>query len=169
MKSTGKLKTAYFDAVSRKHILSFEIDTSPDISKLSGVLDIEAKKHRERRSLDANAYLWVLLQKIAVEIGSDKWTVYLEMLKRYGKFTHVIVKPNVVERVKQEWRATEEVGEVTVNGQTGIQLRCYFGSHTYNTKEMSVLIDGVVHEAKELGIETLPPDELKRMKGEWNT
>lgn len=169
MKSVGKLKTAYFDAVSRKHVLSFEVDTAPDISKLSGVLDIEARKHRERRSLDANAYLWVLLQKIAVEIGSDKWAVYLEMLKQYGKFTHVIVKPNVVDRVKQEWRATEEVGEVTVNGQTGVQLRCYFGSHTYNTKEMSILIDGVVHEAKELGIETLPPEELKRMKGEWNT
>ena len=51
---------------------------------------------------------------------------------------------------------------------TGIQLQCYFGSSTYNTKEMSVLIDGIVYEAKELGIETLPPDELERMKVEWN-
>lgn len=50
---------------------------------------------------------------------------------------------------------------------TGIQLQCYYGSHTYNTKEMSRLIDGVVTSCNELGIETLPPVELKRMKEQW--
>ena len=108
------------------------------------------------------------LQKIGEVLHQDKWNVYLKMIGKYGVFTHIIVKPNVVDKVKEEWRTVKELGEVSVNGMTGIQLQCYFGSSTYNTKEMSVLIDGTVYEAKELGIETLPPDELERMKIEWN-
>lgn len=60
-----------------------------------------------------------------------------------------------------------ELGEVTVNGKTGVQLQCYFGSSTYDAKEMSVLIDGVVSECKEMGIETMTPDEIARLKSEW--
>lgn len=128
---------------------------------------VRAVKASKRRSLDTNAYLWVLLQKIAESVKSDKWSVYLEMLQRYGVFTHVIVKPNAAEAMKREWRTCIELGEVNVNGQTGVQLQCYFGSHTYDTKQMSVLIDGVVSEAKELGIETLTPAQLAQMKKEW--
>ena len=104
---------------------------------------------------------------MAEVLHQDKWNIYLEMLGRYGVFTHIIVKPNVVDKVKEEWRTVKELGEVCVNGTIGIQLQCYFGSSTYNTKEMSVLIDGVVSEAKEMGIETLSPAELERMKAAW--
>ncbi len=128
----------------------------------------DLKEKRNRRSLDANAYLWVLLEKVAAAVNSDKDRVYLDMLSRYGVFTHMVVKPAVVERVKQEWRTVRELGEVTVNGQTGVQLQCYFGSSTYDTKEMSRLIDGVVSECRELGIETATPEELARIKETWN-
>lgn len=125
------------------------------------------KEHRNKRSLDANAYAWVLMDKIASILHTDKWEVYLEMLSRYGVFTHIIVKPSVVEKVKQEWRSVKELGEVTINGQTGIQLQCYFGSSTYDSKEMARLIDGIVSECKEMNIETLSPDKLDAMKSEW--
>ena len=128
---------------------------------------ISIKEHRERRSLDANAYCWVLLQKLAEVLNTDKDSLYEEMICKYGVFTHLIVKPNAVDRVKEEWRAVRELGEVTVNGKTGIQLQCYFGSSTYDTKEMSVLIDGIVRECQELGIETLTPDEIADMKRKW--
>lgn len=130
-------------------------------------LKIEAVKYNERRSLDSNAYMWVLLQEIAAAIHKDKWEVYLDMLERYGVFTHVIVKPQAVERVKETWRAVKELGEVTVNGTKGIQLQCYYGSSTYNNKEMARLLDGVVSECKEIGIETLTPEELNSMKESW--
>jgi hypothetical protein len=130
-------------------------------------LSIKAVKHRQKRSLDANAYAWVLMQKIAEVSNTDKWSVYLEMLGSYGVFTHIIVKPSVVDKIKEEWRTVKELGEVNVNGRTGIQLQCYFGSSTYDSKEMATLIDGIVREAKELDIETLPPYELERMKAEW--
>jgi len=130
-------------------------------------LSVTIEQHRKRRSLDSNAYLWVLLSKMAAVLNTTKDELYLIMLERYGVFTHIVVKPEVVERVKQEWRTVRELGEVTINGKTGIQLQCYFGSSTYNTKEMSVLIDGVVSECQELGIETLPPDELESLKALW--
>ena len=122
---------------------------------------------KRKRSLDANGYLWVLLQKIAEVLHTSKDEVYLEMLSRYGVFTHIVVKPNVVDRVKAEWRTVRELGEVTINGKTGIQLQCFFGSSTYDSKEFSVLLDGVIHEAEELGIETLGQAEAERMIAEW--
>lgn len=130
-------------------------------------LSIEIKKYREKRSLDANAYCWVLLQKMAEILKKDKNEVYEDMICKYGVFTHYIVKPDAVERTKEIWRAVKELGEVTVNGKKGIQLQCYFGSSTYDTKEMSVLIDGIVGECKEMGIQTLTPAEIEDMKRKW--
>jgi len=148
-------------------------DRRIDISRLREAtakgkqLSVEIKQHRKRRSLNANAYLWVLLGKMAEVLRTDKDELYLMMLERYGVYnTHIIVKPHV-EQVKAQWRTVRELGEVTVNGQKGIQLQCYFGSSTYDTKQMSVLIDGVVSECQELGIDTLPPDEIQMMKNQW--
>ena len=87
-----------------------------------------------------------------------------QMLKRYGQFTYIMVKPGV-EAAKTG--ANEEIGEIEVNGTKAVQMLCYYGSSTYDTKEMSVLIDGVVSECQELGIETLPPAELQRIKEQW--
>ena len=173
MEFTGKLQSVSKDWKTGEWNIRFTINEASPINGVNNIqscekLSIKAVKHRNKRSLDANAYCWVILQKIAEVLHQDKWNVYLEMLGKYGVFTHIIVKPNVVDKVKEEWRTVKELGEVSVNGMTGIQLQCYFGSSTYNTKEMSVLIDGIVYEAKELGIETLPPDELERMKIEWN-
>ncbi len=173
MEWTGEIKGITQDFATGKFNVTLTINEGvPIINALQKLLcerlNIKVVKHRERRSLDANAYMWALLQKMAEALNQDKWDIYLEMLGRYGVFTHIIVKPKMVEKVKAEWRAVKELGEVCVNGTTGIQLQCYFGSSTYDSKEMSVLIDGVVSEAKEMGIETLPPEELERMKAEWN-
>jgi hypothetical protein len=130
-------------------------------------LDIDIKKHREKRSLDANAFLWVLLDKIADVILSDKEAIYLDMLEKYGVFTHIIVKPGAVEAFKAQYRLCKDLGEITVNGTTGNQIQCYFGSSSYDTKQMSRLIDGIVSECKELDIETYTPEQLDLMKSEW--
>jgi hypothetical protein len=131
------------------------------------LIEAEIKKYRFKRSLDSNAYLWVLLDKMAQVLHSEKDDLYLTMLGRYGVFTHIIVKPDAEERIKQEYKLVRSLGSVLINGQKGVQLQCYFGSSTYDTKEMSVLIDGVVNECKDLGIETLTPDELERMGVAW--
>ena len=125
------------------------------------------EKRKKKRSLDANAALWEMLTKMAAVLRTTKDELYLEMLDRYGVFTHIVVKPNVVERVISEWKTVRELGEVTINGKTGIQLQCFFGSSTYDSKEFSVLLDGVISEAKEIGVPFISSEEKARMLEEW--
>lgn len=131
-------------------------------------LSVEVTKYRNKRSLSANGYLWKLLYEIAVATNTSKDEVYLTMLERYGVFTHIIAKPNMVDRIKSEWRAVKVLDEKQIGDKTGIQLLCYFGSSTYDTKEFSHLLDGVVSEAKELGIETIDEMELKTLIDEYD-
>ena len=84
------------------------------------------------------------------------------MLKRYGEYTYILVKPNVVEAMKSQWRECEVVGETVINGKKAVQMLCYFGSSTYNSKEFSVLLDGVVSEMQELGLQPPPSGDMKR-------
>mgnify|MGYP001193254909 CR=1 FL=1 len=173
MEFTGRIKGISNDVLTGELLLTISINEKatvlPEYEKIKNCdkLAIEIKKHRNKRSLDANAYLWVLLQKMAEVLHTDKWSLYLQMLRRYGQFTYIVVKQGAVEAIKKQWRECEVVGEVNVNGTKAVQMLCYYGSSTYDTKEMSVLIDGVVSECKELGIETLPPDEIQRMKERW--
>jgi hypothetical protein len=170
---TGKIKGISNDYITGELLLTLSVNEKstvlPEYENIKDCekLSIEIKKYRKKRSLDANAYLWVLLQKMAEVLKTDKWSLYLQMLKQYGKFTYIVVKPNAVEAVKKQWRECEELGEIDVNGTKAVQMLCYYGSSTYDTKEMSVLIDGVISECKDLGIETLPPDELRMMKERW--
>lgn len=173
MEFTGQIKGISNDFVSGEVLITFSVNEKnivlPEYEKLKNCkkLRIKAVQYREKRSLDANAYLWVLLQKLAEMLRTDKWSVYLQMLKRYGQFTYIVVKPGAVEAVKKQWRECEEIGEIDVNGTKAVQMLCYYGSSTYDTKDMSVLIDGVVSECEELGIETISPTELQQMKERW--
>ena len=172
IETTGKMVGMTMDILSGKLNVTFQIDTKPldDLDSLSKMdsLDITAKKHRRKRSLDANAYCWVLLQKIAEKSRTDKWSVYLECLKRYSRaFTHIIVKPEAVDKVKEMYRECVDLGEISVNGMSGHQLQVYFGSSTFDSKEMAVFIEGIVQECRDLGIETIPPAELERMVSMW--
>ena len=122
----------------------------------------EIKEHKEKRSNNANRLMWECLGDLAVAMKTDKWDVYLLMLKRYGKFTYICVKPNVVDAVKKQWRECEEIGEIEINGQKAIQLLCYFGSSTMNTKEFSTLLDGIISEMKECELPTPMDRDIER-------
>lgn len=147
------------------------ISTTSNISSLSELkdelLDVEVKKHREKRSLNANGMLWACLSDIAKVLRTDKWSVYLQMLKRYGTYTYICVKPEAVEGVKKQWRECEEIGDIDINGQKATQLLCYYGSSTYNTQEFSVLLDGVFSEMKEMGLTTPDEEKLERALELW--
>lgn len=147
------------------------ITTESNISSLSEIkdelLDVEIKKHREKRSLNANGLLWACLSEIAKVLRTDKWSVYLQMLKRYGTYTYICVKPEAVEGVKKQWRECEEIGDIDINGQKATQLLCYYGSSTYNTQEFSVLLDGVFSEMKEMGLPTPEEEKLERALELW--
>lgn len=173
MKFTGKVVSVSRDWQSDRINITFsvnEISATAEIDKIKDEqkLSIEAVKYRKKRSLSANALLWACLGEIAAVLRTDKWDVYLLMLKRYGKYTYICVKPNVVDAVKAQWRECEEVGKITLNGQEAVQLLCYFGSSTYNTKEMSVLLDGVISEMKEIGLQPPASREMQKALKEWD-
>lgn len=124
-------------------------------------LDVTIKEYRQKRSVDANAMMWACLSEIANALHTDKWDVYLQMLKRYGKFTHICVKPAAVDAIKRQWRECEVVGDVNINGKPAVQMLCYYGSSTYDSKEFSTLLNGIVDEMAEMGLETPASEEMQ--------
>lgn len=127
----------------------------------------ELKKKSNKRSLNGNAAMWVLLNEMATKLHTSKDELYLEMLDRYGVFTHVVVKPDAVYRVKQEWRTVREIGKVSINGKTGVQLQCYYGSSQYDQNEFSILLDGIISEAAELDIHLISQEERNSYINNW--
>lgn len=171
MECTGQIQNVSRDWLTGQFQITFSINEQSAINEIDKIKDcklsIRAVKHRERRSLDANALLWLCIGRLAEALRSDKWEVYLQMLKRYGKFTYICVKQNVVDAVKAQWRECEVIGEVNINGQIATQMLCYFGSSTYDTKEMSVLIDGVISEMKEMELELPTSEDMRRALEQW--
>lgn len=127
---------------------------------------------RKKRSLDANSYLWVICSKIADVLKSTKEEIYMEAVRKKGMFEIVPIHDNALEFWINAWKSkglgwhSEVFAKAKTDGYTNTIN--YYGSSVYDSKTMSVLIDYIVGEAKELGIETLPFEELERMKGEWN-
>lgn len=141
------------------------------LEKLRGFdIAAELSKWTKKRSLDSNAYAWVLMGKIADALTATKATttkddVYLEMLKRYGQGGIVKIKDGDSDKWKRAWKYTEP--HETLTTENAQYWRFYVGSSEYDSAEMSVFINGIIEDAKELGIETLPSDELERMMGKW--
>lgn len=136
----------------------------------------EIKERKAKRSLDANAYAWLLMDRIAKHksIRSSKEEIYLQMLERYGTFVYLPAMVESVEEIKKVFRIVRDRGGVILRTSSGKyvkcrQLQCYKGSSLYDSREMSDLLDGIISEAQFLGIETDTPDEIERMKATWNT
>ena len=143
-----------------------ELQTLKQFDKLS----VGIKRWRKKRSLDANAYAWVLISKIADVVGASKEEVYEECLQKYGYiysddsgYITVTVKSTVdMSKISGHWKRYKDNGKF-------ISYLMIKGSSEYDTAEMSHFIDRIIDDAKELGIETLPPGELERMKAAWHT
>ena len=172
MEATGKLHSVNRDWQTGKIIISFELNEEPKeaINKLTlcEKLSIIAKKFRQKRSLDANAYCWVLMTKIAEVVDSSKDEVYEEMLQKYGflyqdeeGYIPITVKAGVdMSKIEGHWKFYKS------NGKFDSYLMIK-GSSKYDSAEMAKFIDQIIYEAKGLGIETMTPAELERMKAEW--
>lgn len=134
--------------------------------------DLEAKVHRERRSTDANNYMWVLLDKLAVKLRSDKDDLYREYVKKLGTFRDFHLAPEEAPTFRAAWSklgkgwVTEQV-DYTKDGER-LVIRAYYGSSTYSTKRMTRLINEVVQDCQDQGIETKTPDELALMMARWD-
>lgn len=152
------------------------VDRLPDVERLTGKdLRCELTEWRERRSLNANAYFHVLCGKIAERAAESATEAKNQLISDYGqpeRTEHGIMTVTMLDAIP--WQKVEGIHlrptTATRTMDDGRLYRVYLvmrGSHTYDTAEMSRLIDGTVNEAKELGIETLTPAELERMKANW--
>lgn len=137
-----------------------------EISKYLWQLDkeklYEIKEYKEKRSLSQNAYCWKLITEIANKISKSKEEVYLEMLKSYGQ-SEVISMLSTIEP-KGFFKYYEEIGTGIVNNKEFTHYKIFKGSSEYDSKEMSIFIDGVIQECTQLGIPTLTEEEIKSMR-----
>lgn len=179
MQTTGIILKTDTDINTRKLKISLLVDTSnKDIVeqlKNENKLTIELKKWRQKRSLDANSYCWVLCDKIAKELCKDgtivtKEDVYKDAILQIGSFEPFIVQEKTYMNFKRIWEKQGLgflVQEVSKKDKC-IKVNCYYGSSTYNTKEMSLLIECIVELAKTLNIETKPQNEIDSLLKEWD-
>ena len=128
-------------------------------------LSIKIDKYREKRSLNANNYAWKIMTEIGNVVRASKDEVYLEMLKRYGQSEIISVLAHIP--IGEYVKYSEEAGESTLNGKLFKHYKVYKGSSEFDSREMSIFLDGVVSEAKEMGIQTMTPDEIAKLKSLW--
>ena len=179
MRAQGKLASIDRDYLSGTYKLIFSVVDLPQNTDevADKLLDIEAKPHREKRSLDANAYAWMLVSKIASELGADKDDIYEHMIFKYGHIedpedeaeSTVMVRHGIPfkEFFTGSHRYPRFHSSFEVCGAMMDFYIIYRGSSLYNTKEMSQFIDGIVSDAKELGIDTIPRVDLNKIKAKW--
>lgn len=177
MEVTGKAVGASLDFDTGHMLVTFDINepdkVKSEYDKLKSYdkLKIKAVRYTQRRSLDANSYFHVLVGKIAEVLTISKAKEKNKLICKYGQpqllpdGAVMIYKTNAPEEFMWEQEAIHCIPVKYADDATFYKV--YRGSHTYNTAEMSYLIDGTVADAKELGIETMTPAELKMMKERW--
>lgn len=127
--------------------------------------DYEIVKRRKKRSNDANALCWKLCTEIADVLRSDKESIYVEMLGRYGQSDIWAASPET--RPEQHFKYFQFFGKRMVNGKEVHFYTVYRGSSEYDTREMSILLDGIIDEAKALDIEVISEREKSLLLDEW--
>lgn len=125
----------------------------------------EIKEVKEKRSLNSNSYLWLLCTKISEIINLPKEEVYIKMLEDYGVSLLIPLAPEY--NPEGFFKYYKYFDKGVLNGKECIWYKVLKGSSQYDSKEMSVLLNGVVEEAKQLGIVTLDEIELNKLIERW--
>lgn len=135
--------------------------------------DIEVKVHKNKRSLDANGYFWTLCTLLSEKLKITKEEAYRKQVKEVGICDIIQIKEEAFDSFVSAWKSRglgwfcERLDYSMLRGYINISVYC--GSSVYDTKQMSRLIDNIVEECKEQGIETLPPDEIERLLSDWRS
>ncbi len=134
---------------------------------------LEIREHHGKRSLDANAYAWVLINEIAGVMGLDPEQVYRDAVtKTGGNIEYLPVREDALKKWDRIWSSkglgwqTEVLGPCK-NLPGYVTVACYYGSHVFDAKQMSNLIENLVQDAKALGIDTRPPQERQQLVERW--
>lgn len=132
----------------------------------------ELKEYRAKRSLDANAYLWAMLNDLADALHTTKKELYVQKVREVGVYKEYHLTEDEYKTFRVAWEKQGEGWPVervdyTRDGER-FEVRAYYGSSTYSAKRMSRLLDSVIEDCKAVGVETLPPDKVALLKEDWN-
>ena len=156
---------------SKKQRLTLELDGDfrNQFDKLHDEdVEVTIKKYSDDRTLKSNKYLWVLMNKIGNVLRESKEDIYLDMLKQYGQGGAVSVDERFDANFRRTYKYHEYLGESELNGRVFKHYRFWVGSSDYNKEEFSILLDGVINEAKNLGIETKSKEEIQSLLKEFD-
>jgi hypothetical protein len=174
---TGKVQNLAIDFKSGKPVLTLEINEKNAVGhcfdELRNVEKIAVKidKWRAKRSLDANAYCWVLIDKLAEKLNTTKEDIYRNAIRDIGGNNEIVcVQNKAVEKLCKGWNKNgigwqTETFPSKINGCTNVIL--YYGSSTYDTAQMSRLIEYIIEECKAQGIDTKTPAEIAAILELW--
>ena len=173
MELTGLIKSINQDYDTGQFHVTISIEGGTSIAKqlvelIRQKVAVKISKYREKRSLDANAYCWVLCSKIAEALGTSKDEVYEEMIQKYGYlyqdergYLPITVAAEVdMRNIPGHWKFYSGNGEFSAY----LMIK---GSSEYDRAEMAQFTERIIEEAKELDIETLPPAKLQDMLERW--
>lgn len=148
-----------------------EVIKLKEIVEKGKLLNVDIKQYRKKRSLDANSYCFVLCQKIAEAIGNTKEFVYKQAIRQVGQFELVPIRDDAVERWMQAWESkglgwqSEILEDSKLEGYK--KTINYYGSSVYDVREMSLLLEEIVGQAKELGVDTMTETEKQALLASW--
>ena len=159
---------------NNKFRVSIDVEGADDLNNIANykenktLCNIEIKKHREKRSLNANAYAWVLIEKIAEKMKMSKEDIYKRELCDYGTIAtdddgrKIIFSLKADIDVSKYFKYYKELGY-----SKDKKFKHYYvlkGSSEYDSNEMSKFIDGIVQDCQTLGIETMTPEEIAKLE-----
>lgn len=157
----------------KKFRVTFEVDSVDELNGLEGLLNITVKKLSKKRSLNANAYFHLLVGKIAEKNHTSKARTKNLLMARYGQEEvidgkrYVISVDSSIPICEREDIHCKAIGYGYVKDKEFTHYCVLRPTHLYDSLEMAALIDGTVEEAKELGIATMTPNEIERIKSLW--
>ena len=174
----GTINDISIDFNTRKPKISLLLDTNElsivEKLKNENKLNIELKKYRKPRSLDANKYFWKLLQEVCDHKDIDTIEDYKRRVKELGIFKQFKIMTQDVKTFEKIWTDRGiawfcEIVDTTYIGDTEFKIiNAYYGSSSYNSKQMSRLIDNLVQDCKAVGIETKPQAEIDSLLKQWD-
>lgn len=122
----------------------------------------EVKEIRKKRTLTSNAYAWELITQLANVLRISKEDLYLKMLEDYGQSSLISVKSDI--DISGYVKYYKEVGRSFLNGTEFIHYKIFKGSSQFDTYEMGIFIDGIIHECESVGIPTLTKEQVSNLK-----
>ena len=178
MQTTGIIEDISIDYKTRKSKISLLLDTKEieivEQLKKENKLNIELKKYREKRSINANNYFWKLLQELCDLADIETIEEYKRRVKQLGIFKRLKIMAQDVKTVEKIWTDRGiawfcEIADKEYIGDTEFKIiNAYYGSSSFNTKQMSRLINDLVQDCKVYGIETKTPAEIKSLLESWD-